>query len=412
MFKSLKSVTYHVPDLEKATQWYGKILNRQPVLDSPLAVMFELGDFGLTLKPITKPAPSSKERIVAYWEVDDIDAAHRQLLASGATPHTEITPLLHSRMAKVIDPFGNIIGITCKISGKKKTLADQPSDTAMTAAFCRALASKDESEEIRGPDYLAEIFLREDGRKPLHDPAAREWVMQKFISPGTYEFFLARTAYLDQMVQNALRENIPQIVFLGAGYDTRAYRFAAQIKQTRIFELDIASTQQRKRLLLQQARVPIPAQLAFVAINFEKDTLGEVLFQAGFERNKHTLFIGEGVTYYLSARAVDETLAFVRSHAPAGSTICFDYMLEAPDMSNRYGVKAAQDAMRTMYAAESVQFGIAEGTIEPYLSGRGFKLIEHLTPEDMERKYLTLRSGSLAGKVLALFCFARAIVMN
>lgn len=411
MFKSLKSVTYQVPDLEKATQWYGKILNRQPVLDSPLAVMFELGDFGLTLKPRAKPAPSSDERIVAYWEVDDIDAAHRQLLESGATPHSEISPLLQSRMAKVIDPFGNIIGITCKISDKK-TLADQPSDTAMTAAFCRALASKDEREEIRGPDYLAEIFLTEDGRKPLHDPAAREWVMQKFISPGTYEFFLARTAYLDQIVEKALRENIPQIVFFGAGYDTRTYRFAAQIKQTTIFEMDIASTQQRKKQLLQHANVPIPAQLTFVTIDFERDTLAKVLLQAGFERNKQTQFIWEGVTYYLSARAVDETLAFVRSHSPAGSAICFDYMLHAPDISSRYGVKAAKEAMRALYAAEPVQFGIEEETIESYLSVRGFKLIEHFTPEDMEKKYLTLHNGTTAGKVLALFRFAQAIVMN
>lgn len=412
MFKSLKSVTYQVPDLEKATQWYGKILNRQPVLDSPLAVMFEVGDCGLNLKPEANLLQKYDERVVVYWEVDDIDAAYRQLLEFGATPHGEIIHLLNSRIAKVLDPFGNIIGITCKISSKKKTLADQPSDTAMTAAFCRALASKDESEQIRGPDHLAEIFLTEDGRKPLHDAAARAWVMQKFISPGTYEFFLARTAYLDGIVQETLRENIPQIVFLGAGYDTRAYRFSALIKSTKIFELDIASTQQRKRLLLQQARVPTPAQLTFVPINFEKDTLAEVLCQAGFERNKQTLFIWEGVTYYLSARAVDETLAFVRSHAPAGSTICFDYMLEAPDLSSRYGVKAAQAAMRTMYAAESAQFAIAEGTIESYMSARGFRLIEHLTPEDMERKYLTLRSGLLAGKVLALFCFARAIVMN
>jgi hypothetical protein len=41
MFKSLKSVTYQVADLAKAMQWYCKILNRAPAVDSSLAVIFE-----------------------------------------------------------------------------------------------------------------------------------------------------------------------------------------------------------------------------------------------------------------------------------------------------------------------------------------------------------------------------------
>src|SRR5512145_2203372 len=103
MFKSLKSVTYQVSDLAEAKDWYCKILNHPPVVDSPLAVIFEIGDYGLTLKPTANLSQRSDERVVAYWEVDDIDAAHRQLLECGATPHTEISPLLNSRMAKVID---------------------------------------------------------------------------------------------------------------------------------------------------------------------------------------------------------------------------------------------------------------------------------------------------------------------
>lgn len=56
----------------------------------------------------------------------------------------------------------------------------------------------------------------------------------------------------------ALRENLPQVVFLGAGYDSRPYRFQDLLRNTRIFELDIASTQQRKRQVLERAGVAIP----------------------------------------------------------------------------------------------------------------------------------------------------------
>jgi len=54
------------------------------------------------------------------------------------------------------------VGITGKDSAKQKSLEDKPSETAMTVAFCRALASVDDREELRGPDYLAEIFLTEE----------------------------------------------------------------------------------------------------------------------------------------------------------------------------------------------------------------------------------------------------------
>ena len=60
-------------------------------------------------------------------------------------------------------------------------------------------------------------------------------------------WLIARTAYIDAIFKQSLLENIPQIVFLGAGYDTRTYRFRELIKETNIFELDIKPTQQRKK---------------------------------------------------------------------------------------------------------------------------------------------------------------------
>ncbi|MFZ0449261.1 MAG: class I SAM-dependent methyltransferase [Desulfatiglandaceae bacterium] len=95
------------------------------------------------------------------------------------------------------------------------------SGTAMATAFMRALAACDPRKEIRGSDNLAEIFLIDEQKKPLNDSAARAWVMQHRVTPGAYEFMIARTAFFDQIVKQALKENAGQIVFLGAGYDSR-----------------------------------------------------------------------------------------------------------------------------------------------------------------------------------------------
>jgi methyltransferase (TIGR00027 family) len=292
----------------------------------------------------------------------------------------------------------------------KRSIQHQPSETAMATATMRALAAYDEREEIRGPDYLAEIFLTEDRKSPLKDPMVRQWVMKNKITPGAYEFMIARTAFFDDVVEHALRENLPQIVFLGAGYDTRPYRFKDLIQDTRIFELDTQPTQQLKQELLHQARIPIPEQLAFVPINFNTDNLEDVLFKAGFSRDQEALFVWEGITYYLSAQIVDDTLRFVRSNSPAGSSICFDYASLSPEALNEDGVKKLRHLMESDHPAEPTKFGIPQGNLDTFLLERGYEVVEHLTPSEMERKYLSLRDGSSAGRVPALFSLVHAVV--
>jgi methyltransferase (TIGR00027 family) len=294
----------------------------------------------------------------------------------------------------------------------KLTIEYRPSETAMGAATLRAIAAMDERKKIKGSDWLAELFLAEDHKNTLKDPAVREWVIKNRIAPGMYEFMIARTAFFDHVVEKALRENIPQVVFLGAGYDSRPYRFKDLIKDTRIFELDIQPTQYRKKELLHRAGIAIPDQVVFVPINFNTDTIGTVLNLAGFNRNEKALFVWEGVTYYLPAKIVDDTLRVIRSGSSAGSLICFDYASRSSEISNDEGVKKIREMMRSNYPGEPTQFGIKSGEIESFLSVRGYHIIEHLNSRDMERKYLKLPDGSSAGEVPALFCLILASVLD
>lgn len=409
LFTSLRSILYRVPHLDLAKQWYQKILGRPPVYDSPVVVVFAIGDVMLNLAPEEGTAPTREPQAVAYWTVDDIDAAHRQLLEVGATARGEIiTTAVKSRAATLVDPFGNTFGITGKPSTAKQSLDDQPSQSALGTTLFRAFATRDARPEIRGPDKLAEKFLPEEFRHMVDNSAAREWVIAK--APGSYEYFIARTSFFDDGVRQALDENLAQIVFLGAGYDSRAYRFTNHIRDTRIFELDVPSTQQRKRAMLQQAGVSVPAAVEFVPINFTHDRLDNVLAKAGFDRGKQTLYVWEGVTYYLPARAVDQTFACIRRNSPAGSSLCFDYMIDAVDMASRYGVTQSQTLMRETYHAEPIQFRISEGTLEVFLAERGYTTVEHLVASDIEKRYLMLANGALAGNVLACFGLVRASV--
>ncbi len=284
----------------------------------------------------------------------------------------------------------------------------QPAETAIATAFVRALATRDEREEIRGPDYVAEIFLPEDAKRPLTDPAARAWVLRHKLTPGTYEFMIARTAFFDRIVAEALHDNVAQVVFLGAGYDSRPYRFMHLIQDTRIFELDTRPTQQRKKQILHQAGIPLPEQLTFVPIDFDDDDLKDTLVKAGFTPHQRTVYVWEGVTYYLSAEVVDGTLRFIRENSLPRSPLAFDYASLSRQALNDGSVQKLRNAMRSEYASEPTRFGIREGELEGFLAQRGYEIIEHLAPAEMERKYLARRDGSSAGKVLSLLCLVHA----
>lgn len=402
MFSSLKAVAYRVPDLSQAKKWYQSILGKDPVFDSPLVVVFMAGDDALVL--VTTDAPAST---IAYWGVDDTDAARERLIAAGATPRGEpMTSALGTRSATVVDPFGNLLGLSSQPSTKKQTLEDRPSDSALTVAFFRAMAARDPREEIRGGDFLAERLLSEEFRSVLANPAGCEWIRRQ--GPGSYEFFVARTAFFDDAVRDALRANVPQVVFLGAGFDTRSWRFRDLVGATRLFEVDIASTQQRKRRLLEEAGLAAPEALTFVPVDFSRDDLGQALTHAGFDKTRQALFLWEGVMYYLAPDVVDQTLQLIRTNSPAGSVLCFDYMIDAPDIMTRYGVAQSDALMRQRYHAEPIRMRVPEGTIGSFLAERGFALRDHVPPEDMERRYLTLNDGSSAGRVLAWFSLVRA----
>ncbi len=291
------------------------------------------------------------------------------------------------------------------------TLDRGASGTAMATAFMRALAAHDPGIASEEKDGLAEIFLDEEHKKPLMDPVARTWVMKNRLTPGAYEFMIARTAFFDQIFRKALQAPVGQIVLLGAGYDSRPYRFGEHIQKTRIFELDQAETQQRKKDCLLRAKIPISSRIRFVPVNFETDDWGRELGSAGYLPREQTLFLWEGVTYYLSSEAVDRMLAFVGSNSPAGSFLAFDYACLSEATLNEDQARDLRERMRSQYSGERTRFGIPAGEIESFMTARGFGIIEHLTADEMSERFLA-GQGNAAGKVPSLFCLVHAEVRS
>ena len=111
MFQGLRTVIYHVDDLDKAKAWYAEVLGVRPYFDEPFYVGFNVGGFELGLDPDLKGVTKGSN-VVAYWGVKDIDVAYQRVLELGAQQQTEVQEVGGGiRVGTVTDPFGNVVGL-------------------------------------------------------------------------------------------------------------------------------------------------------------------------------------------------------------------------------------------------------------------------------------------------------------
>jgi len=284
------------------------------------------------------------------------------------------------------------------------------SKTAAYTCVSRACATYEKDPRFRGPDKLSRVLLPVPVKLMLQIAPLRMLFLRKLSPPGIYEYVLARTKIIDAIFIKALYNHYKQIVLLGAGFDTRALRFADINHGTTIFELDISTTQKPKIEILCRKKVWLPPELVFVPIDFNTERLSEVLSRAGYQEGQKSLFIWEGVTMYITPQAVDNTLAFIYSSAASESLIAFDYIYSSVLRQEKrfYG---EQEIFKTVSnAGEGWTFGLEDGEILQFLSERGFKLIANYTPSDMEKTYLTAENGECVGRVNGTHCIAIASV--
>ena len=296
-----------------------------------------------------------------------------------------------------------------------KDIKQKPSETALMGALHRAIANKEFGSQRLGSDNLAEFFLPSHFKFFIGFKKIRANSKNKLnkVLPGMHEYVIARTAFFDSLFIEALNNRIPQIVLLGAGYDSRAYRFAKLNAATKIFELDIATTQNRKMKSLIKARIDIPKNVALVPIDFNNESLNNVLEKAGYDKKARTLFLWEGVIYYLDPESVDATLEFVNRSSRRGSIIALDYLISSSESNiDEYGNKEFFQAMKKHHANEKLMFSIDEGEAESFFGQRGLKMIDHWDNEEIERTLLLNEDGLISGKIIGSFRFALASPTN
>jgi methyltransferase (TIGR00027 family) len=283
-----------------------------------------------------------------------------------------------------------------------------PSRTSILTAAARALGSREPDPSVRNPDWAADRVIGPAELALITDHpigTALDRAFQEALSdPEVFGFvwlMLVRTRHIDDRMERAVRSGATQVVILGAGFDTRAHRFSELLKDATVIEIDYGATQEYKRRRVDAALGGGPSNVTYAPIDFTRENLRDVLRRAGFERDRRTYFICEGVSMYVPEEGMEATLRAVADESAPGSTLLLEYMNRGGlDVLRKYPSGMIKNAIDW---GEPFVFGVPDGQDRDYFLDAGLDLGDALKiggPESVKR-YATRQDGTYYGAHLA-----------
>ena len=152
--------------------------------------------------------------------------------------------------------------------------------------------------------------------------------------------FAQRTYYFDKEIIQAFTRNndtndkynnindasdYKQLVIFGAGYDSRAKRFEKYFNNITIFEVDLQITQERKKSLIKSNNLNWPNNVKFVESDFNTNNIQNDLFYKGYKPYLKTVFLSEGLIYFLKKPIFEQTLKFIKENSKSESIFLLDF---------------------------------------------------------------------------------------
>jgi methyltransferase (TIGR00027 family) len=266
----------------------------------------------------------------------------------------------------------------------------QASKTALRVALRRAAHQVQDERplvfddplavRILGPAYAEEIRRTPDSVKRPY-------------SAGLRAFMVARARLAEDTLAAAVRgPGSRQYLVLGAGLDTFACRNA--YADVRGFEVDHPATQAWKLEMLRDAEIVPPESAAFVAVDFERDSLEERLLAAGFDEAAPTVTAWLGVVPYLTMEAFRATMRLL-ARLPEGSAVVFDYSQPREVLSEREQLMLDSMAARVAQAGEPFQLFFTPKQLAAELAALGMRVVEDLGSAELTERFFAGRTDGL-----------------
>jgi methyltransferase (TIGR00027 family) len=261
-----------------------------------------------------------------------------------------------------------------------------PSRTALRVALRRAA-----HQFLDSPRVLDDPFA-----VPIVGDAAAEIASRRHnsrVARHLRAFMVARSRYAEDNLAASLAGGVAQYLILGAGLDTSGYRGIA-LSGLNVFEVDHPNTQAWKRDCLVAAKIPVPASVKFVSVDFERQDLLAELKPAGFRTDQPAFVSWLGVVPYLTKEAATHTFGFI-GKLPKGSGVVFDYSVPRSSLGLLERLALDTLARRVANAGEPFRLFFTPEELRCFLSGLGFHQIEQLAAKEINARYFANRQDGL-----------------
>jgi methyltransferase (TIGR00027 family) len=287
--------------------------------------------------------------------------------------------------------------------------SNQSWKTAFLAASVR-LIEQYQPEELRLFDdpfiknFFSKLTLFQMKFKFIRD---MEIMLSELMTKGTFGSLICRTKYIDDSLIAAMANGIDQLVILGAGLDTRPYRIVG-INDIKVIEVDLPIMQNIKKEKIKKYLGAFPSNITFTPIDFNSQTLDEVLNIQELNFSKPIFFIWEGVTPYISDEGVKNTLEFI-SKASSGSIIVFSYVLKSV-INKTSDIPGADDLLNYFESkGQSWIFGLEPSNLIEFLEQFNLTLVEDIDASYYQENYLKPLKRDLAVSKIERIAYAKII---
>ncbi len=234
------------------------------------------------------------------------------------------------------------------------------SQTALGTAYLRAAHQLLDAEPKLIDDPIAVALLGPDASARIQANVAA------YRNPGAEAaraHVVLRSRFAEDRLAEAVDRGVTQYIPLGAGLDTFAFRQPRWALPLRILEVDHLQTHLLKRQLMDAADLPTPANVSYLSVDFERETLQQGLLRQEVTRHEPTFFSCPGDSILLREPTIDAVLRLV-AEFPSGSEIV-------------------------------LTFEQAPAAMEIKLRRAGFTGIDFLSPKEAEIRYFSQRPMDL-----------------
>ena len=265
------------------------------------------------------------------------------------------------------------------------------SQTAQYIAFCRALETQGQPARRLFNDPFAFALLSGSYRMvarlaylPLFGKLV--YAILDLAWPYSRSSAVVRTRAIDDLVRGAIQSGARQLVLLGAGLDCRGCRLD-ETAAVEVFEVDHPATQRMKKERLHACMGKLPANVRYVAMDFERDALEAKLIESGYNPAVQTVVVWEGVIDYLTESAVQSTLAVLARLLAPSSLLIFTYTHRGALDGSKDFPGARRWRFLSRVGGEPFLFGFNPDTLSEVLKPYRFQLESDASTEEIAQPY-------------------------